>query len=71
MDFVAVDLRSDLDYGCNFDPCLKSVVSADETDVSATDDEYLLGSFDEVAVYKCLECACAVNTGKVVAFEKN
>ena len=35
MDFISVDLRSDLDNGSNFDTSLQSVVSTDETDVSA------------------------------------
>ena len=71
MDFVAVDLRSDLDDRSDFDPCLESVVSADETDVSASYNEDLLSRFYEVAVDKRLESACAVNAGKVVAFEED
>ncbi len=71
MDFVAVDLGSDLDYCSDFDASLKSVVSADETDVSASDDEDLLSCFYKVAVDKRLESACAVNAGEVVAFEED
>ncbi len=71
MDFVTVDLRSDLDDGSDFDTCLKSVVCADEADVSASYDEYFLSGFDKVAVYQSLESACAVNARKVVAFEKD
>ena len=45
------------------------MVTGDQPDVSAADDEQLFSWTNEVAIDQGLKCACAVHSGQSIAFE--
>ena len=69
LEFVRVNhvtphLGHGLDQGNHMDACLDRMIPGNKPHVSSTHDEDPFGRFDEVSVYKGLECAGPINTGQ-------
>ncbi len=69
MDLVAAAFREGFDQAGDGDSGLQGVVSGDQADVPAADDEQAAGGADQVPVDERLEGAGPVNAGKGVAGE--
>jgi len=69
MHFVPAAFRQRFHQPYYFDPRLQCVVTGDEANVAAADDEQLLRRAQQVAVDQRLERACAVDSGERVAAE--